>query len=165
MATYLNPVHFRYLSQLEKMEVENCLETLEFSFVNVAKCIIKKFSRSSSPDIINDMFAKMRSNGQKSNEMYKLTMKEELVYYVVRIKQNNLLSSDVSTHKITPEQFWQQEKDSLAQLFSMFSQISGASCVSTNCRKSFSLDSYIERKDKLSLYSKKLSYSKIFEEI
>jgi hypothetical protein len=100
----------------------------------------------------------------KITNKLKLSIREELVYYVVRIKQNSLMSIDDTSHKINLEKFWNQEKETLIQLYSLFSQICIMSCSSKATNKSFSIDGYIHRKQKTALYSKKLCYSKILDE-
>lgn len=164
MATYLNPMHFKHLNQKEKIEIEKILESLEISLFNAAVLVINK-NKGETPDLVNDMLYKVRkSNQNNKHDGYKLTIKEELVYYVVRIKQNNLLSNDESVHKSNLVEFWNQEKETLTNLFALFNQVCCSPCTSSAGKSSFNLDGYIQRKCSSSLYSNKLCYSKILEE-
>ncbi len=163
IGTYLNPLHYRYLTIRERNEVEKLLENFEAS--NQAKNS-PNTQQPKSPDLINDMLDKIRVN-QNNNDntlIDRLSIKEELVYYVVRIKQNNLLSHNENVHKISMEKFWEVEKDSLLQLFSLFSQISIIPSSSMKTSDCFTINGYLKRKQMMTLYSKKLCLSKLLEQ-
>jgi hypothetical protein len=168
IATYLNPNHFRYLTENERHEAEKYFLdneskfTIKKSIKNIAKTVMQTqktkepVGKRSSITLLSEFMGDFMDDidlGHPINNV-ELTFREEMVSYVARLKR--LISEK------DYKNFWNVEKFDLQRLFLLVKQITISPISSTNSN-SFSISSFNEKKNLSFLNSKSLFYAMVLK--